>query len=167
MNCFEQYLASTKDLHETQQGKSNILFISLVKPHRPVTRAIISRWILSLIKEAGIDTTIFKAHSVRGASTTAAANALVPFQKILDMANWSKAVTFRQFYYKPIFLHFWRDNTFVVSFTALLLCYNIIKLICDICICVVLKSTICCLVYFDWSSPHIIPIIRVLISLTV
>ena len=78
------------------------MFISLVKPHRPVTRAIISRWILSLIKEAGIDTTIFKAHSVRGASTTAAANALVPLQEIVDMADWFKAATFRQFYYKPI-----------------------------------------------------------------
>ena len=102
VNCFEQYLASTKDLRETQQGKPNNLFISLVKPHCPVTRATISRWILSLIKEAGIDTTIFKAHSVRGASTTAAANALVPLQEIVDMADWFKAATFRQFYYKPI-----------------------------------------------------------------
>ena len=103
MNWFEQYLASTKDLRETQQGKPSNLFISLVKPHRPVTRATISRWILSLIKEAGIDTTIFKAHSVRRASTTAAANALVPLQEILDMADWSKAATFRQFYHKPNF----------------------------------------------------------------
>ena len=71
--------------------------------HRPVTRATISRWILSLIKEAGIDTTIFKAHSVIGASTTEAANALFPLQEILDMADWSKAATFRQFYCKPIF----------------------------------------------------------------
>ena len=94
MNCFEQYLASTKYLRETQQGKPNKLFISHVKP--------ISRWIHSLIKEAGIDTTIFKAYSVRGASTTAAANALVPLQEILDMADWSKAATFRPFYYKPI-----------------------------------------------------------------
>ena len=67
-----------------------------------MTRATIPRSILSLINEAGIDTTIFKAHSVRGASTTAAANALVPLQEIVDMADWFKAATFRQFYYKPI-----------------------------------------------------------------
>ena len=79
------------------------MFISHVKPRRPVTRATISRWILSVIKKAGIETTIFNAHSVRGASTTAAANGLVPLQEILDIADWSKAATFRQFYYKPIF----------------------------------------------------------------
>ena len=45
------------------------------------------------------------------------------------------------------FLHFWRDYTFVVCFTPLLLCYNMIKLICNICITVVLNSTIWCLIY--------------------
>ena len=49
------------------------------------------------MKLAGIDTEIFKAHSVRGAATTAAANALVPLEKILHMADWSNASTFRQF----------------------------------------------------------------------
>jgi spore coat polysaccharide biosynthesis protein SpsF (cytidylyltransferase family) len=53
--------------------------------------------------EAGIDTEIFKAHSLRGASTTAAANALVPLREILNMADWSNASIFRQFYYKPVF----------------------------------------------------------------
>ena len=89
-------MASTKDLRETQQGKRNNLFISHDKPHRPVTRSTIFCWILSLFKEAGIDTTIFKAHSVRGASTTAAANALVPLQEVLDMADLSKDATFCQ-----------------------------------------------------------------------
>ena len=78
VNWFEQYLASTKDLRETQQGKPSNLFISLVKHHCPVTRATISRSILSLFTKEGIDTTIIKAHSVRGASTTAAGNALLP-----------------------------------------------------------------------------------------
>ena len=100
-------MASTKYLREPQQGKPSNLFISLVKSHRPVTRATISRWILSFIKEAGIDTTIIKAHSVRGDFTTSAANALVPLQEILDMADWSKAATFREFYCKPIFPPLW------------------------------------------------------------
>ena len=103
VNCLEYYFTSTKDLRETQQGKRNNLFISHDKPHRPVTRSTIFCWILSLIKEAGIDTTIFKAYSVRGASTTAAANALVPLHETLDMADWSKAATFRLYYYKLIF----------------------------------------------------------------
>ena len=51
---------------------------------------------------AGIDSQIFKAHSVRGAST-AAANAFVPLSTIMSMADWSSASTFRSFYYKPLF----------------------------------------------------------------
>ena len=78
-------------MREIEQEKPNNLLISLVKPHRPVT---ISRWILPLNKEAGIDTTIFKAHSVRGASTTAAANAVVSLREILDMTDWSKSATY-------------------------------------------------------------------------
>ena len=41
------------------------------------------------------------------------------------------------------------------------------KLICNICICVWLNCTICCLIYFDQSLQNIIPIIRGLISLMV
>ena len=42
------------------------LFISFVKPHRAVSPATISRWIKTVLSDAGIDTSIFKAHSVRG-----------------------------------------------------------------------------------------------------
>ena len=46
----------------------------------------------------GIDSKNFKAHSVCGASTTAAANAFVPLSTIMSMADWSSASTFRTFY---------------------------------------------------------------------
>ena len=52
---------------------------------------------------AGIDSKIFKAHSVRGASTTAAANVFVPLSTIMSMADWSCVSTFRTFYYKPVY----------------------------------------------------------------
>ena len=103
VECLLHYLAVTKDKRRVEQGKPNRLFVSHIQPHGPVTKATICRWILSLLKEAGINTDIFKAHSIRGAATTAAANALVPLQDILDMADWSSASTFRQFYYKPVF----------------------------------------------------------------
>jgi len=52
---------------------------------------------------AGIDSQIFKAHSVGGASMTGAVNAFVPLSTIMSMADWSSASTFRTFYYKPLF----------------------------------------------------------------
>ena len=46
---------------------------------------------------AGIDSQIFKARSVRSASTTAAANAFVQLSTIMSMADWSSASTSREF----------------------------------------------------------------------
>ena len=100
--CFTHYLLLTNGKRAVQEGKPNNLFISHIRPHHPITRATVARWILSLIKKAGIDTIIFKAHSLRGASTTVAANAFVPLQEIMNMADWSNASTFRQYYYKPV-----------------------------------------------------------------
>ncbi|XP_068707939.1 uncharacterized protein [Montipora foliosa] len=74
------------------------LFISFVKPHRAVSPATISRWIKAVLSDAGIDTSIFKAHSVRGAATTAAYNKGVPVENILKLANWSNESMFRRFY---------------------------------------------------------------------
>ena len=102
VHCFTHYLLLTKEKRAVQEGKPNNLFISYIKPHHPIAKATLARWILSLIKEAGIDTKIFKAHSLRGGSTTVAANALVPLQEIMNMADWSNASTFRQHYYKPV-----------------------------------------------------------------
>ena len=52
---------------------------------------------------ADIDTDIFKAHSVRGASKTAAVNKNVPLDGVMKMADWYRVSTFQKSYYKPIF----------------------------------------------------------------
>ena len=56
-------------LERRKDSYNSQLFISL---YNPVVSLTIERWIKSVL---GIDTIIFKAHSVRGASTSAAANA--------------------------------------------------------------------------------------------
>ena len=45
---------------------------------------------------AGIDTSVLKAHSVRGAATTKAYTTGVPPAQILKMASWSNERTFRR-----------------------------------------------------------------------
>ena len=52
---------------------------------------------------SGIDTTIFSAHSLRGAATSTALIQGVSVSEILSMADWSQESTFRKFYYKPRF----------------------------------------------------------------
>lgn len=48
-----------------------------------------------------MDTDTFKAHSVRGASTTTALAKGVSLQDILHTADWSAEFTFQRFYYRP------------------------------------------------------------------
>ena len=78
-----------------------VVFLTSTKPHSPASSATIARWIKSALTEAGIDTTIFKAHSVRGASTSAAAEAGISIPEILEAADWSNQSTFERFYYRP------------------------------------------------------------------
>ena len=92
-------------------SKPDKLFIFFIRPHKPVTSTTLGRWLRSIMQNAGIDVShIFKAHSVRSASTTAAANAFVPLSNIMSMADWSSPSTFRTFYYKPI-----RNTDFAVG----------------------------------------------------
>lgn len=81
--------------------KSSKLFISFMKPHAPVSKDTISRWIKLTLNKAGIDTKIFKAHSTRAASTSAVRRD-VDISIILQSAGWSKASTFAKFYNKPV-----------------------------------------------------------------
>jgi hypothetical protein len=50
------------------------------------------------LKETGINTAIFSAHSVRGAASSKAAAAGVPIQSILNQGHWASESTFAKFY---------------------------------------------------------------------
>ena len=43
----------------------------------------------SVLFKAGIDTSVFKAHSIRGATTSAAAEAGMSIPETLEAADWS------------------------------------------------------------------------------
>uniref|UniRef100_A0A1X7UT20 Tyr recombinase domain-containing protein n=1 Tax=Amphimedon queenslandica TaxID=400682 RepID=A0A1X7UT20_AMPQE len=92
------YLQKTK---QVRGEKDNHLFLTSTKPHRPASSATIARWIKTALTKAGIDTTIFRAHMARGASTSAVAEAGVSIPKILDADDWSNKSTFEWYYYRP------------------------------------------------------------------
>ena len=98
VQCLRQYELK---FHTKGQDSPDPLFLSYIKPNKPVTSQRIAHWIKDLLKEAGIDVSIFKAHSVRGASTTAALSKGVSVADILHTADWSSDTTFRRFYYRP------------------------------------------------------------------
>ena len=61
----------------------------------------IARWIKACLQEAGIDVTIFQAHSTRAASSIKAALSGLTVEEIMSAADWSSKGTFQKFYYKP------------------------------------------------------------------
>ena len=87
---------------EQQSGSFDQLFIAIIKPHLLVTSSILARWLKKVIGDSGIDTSIFKTHSVRSAATAAAANQGVTTEKIMKAADWSLESSFQRFYYKPV-----------------------------------------------------------------
>lgn len=93
------YLSRTEKL---RPQACDSLFISLSKPHAPISRATFSRWIKTVLLAAGIDCASFGSHSTRAASVSAASGAGVPVQLILKAAGWSGENTFLRFYNRPV-----------------------------------------------------------------
>ena len=91
------------------------VFLSYIKPHKPITSQRIAHWIKDVLTEAWVNTEIFKPHSVRGAATTAALKKGISIQDILQTADWSTDSTFRRFYYRPS-----QENTFVEKISTVL-----------------------------------------------
>ena len=93
-----EYFSRTEPLRLHDGKYQHKLFLSFVRPHKPVTTSTIARWIKTVMRSAGIDTRLFKAHSVRGAAATNAYTTGMPVAQILKMADWSNERTFRRHY---------------------------------------------------------------------
>ena len=84
VTTLQKYIDVTSSLRP--EGKVK-LFVAIVKPHNPVSSATIARWLRDVLQQAGIDIGIFGAHSIRGASSSAAAAAGVTTNDILKAAD--------------------------------------------------------------------------------
>ena len=76
------YMDRTKNLR-----KSDKLLISTIKPHGPVSKQTVSRWVKILLQEAGIDL-LFKLHSIRAAAASKAKLSGIPLETIMKTAGW-------------------------------------------------------------------------------
>ena len=98
VECLKFYEEKTREFRLPGPGEKP-LFLSYVRPHNPVTSQRLAHWVKDLLADAGVDES-FKAHSVQGASTSAAMAIGVPLADILGNADWSRESTFRWFYYR-------------------------------------------------------------------
>ena len=63
------YEDRTKEFRDPQSPNPKTkLFLSWIGQHNPVTSSTIARWLKLIMCEAGIDISIFKSHSIRGAT---------------------------------------------------------------------------------------------------
>ena len=83
------------------------------KTYKAISTSTIARWLKTVLNLAGIDTSIFSAHSYRGALTSKAFSSGISLNDILKTANWSNAETFFKFYN--------RDKISTDSFTKVVL----------------------------------------------
>ena len=105
--CFVKYLKRYEKVTERLRNHSNYnssrLFLSYIKPHRPVSSSTIARWAKSVLTLSGINTESFSAHSTRAAALSAAARAGVALKDIMNAADWTNESTFKKFCHKPVF----------------------------------------------------------------
>ena len=97
-NTLEEYLRRTENFRK--QSETSKLFLSHVKPHKPVGKDTIARWVKEALERAGIDVKVFKPHSKRAASTSKAFVKGANLQDIMKMGNWSNSSTWQTFYHK-------------------------------------------------------------------
>ncbi|XP_040065750.1 uncharacterized protein LOC115308775 [Ixodes scapularis] len=68
VECLQVYLERTAEL----RGAHKQLLLTTQRPFRPAARDTVAHWIKRTPTLAGIDTSVFKAHSTRGAATSKA-----------------------------------------------------------------------------------------------
>ena len=99
VTTLDEYLQRTAQVRKDDPTKTKLL-LSVVKPFQPVSKSTVARWMKSAIQEAGIGEQ-FRAHSIRGAMSTAALMRGMSLSDVLNVADWSSDNVFRTFYYRP------------------------------------------------------------------
>ena len=92
LDCLKVYMQRTTPF---RKGTDKLL-LSYAKPHEPVSKDSVARWMKELLIDAGI--TGFDAHSFRSASSSYMLRKGIPVTNIMRKAGWSNEKTFNKFY---------------------------------------------------------------------
>ena len=92
INCLKVYIERTAPY---RKGFDQLL-LTYAKPHEPVSKDSVARWMKELLTDAGIIG--FDAHSFRSASSSYMLRKGIPMTIIMRKAGWSNEKTFNKFY---------------------------------------------------------------------
>lgn len=96
MHTLLYYIERIADLRKSRQ-----LFVSFCS-FRAVTSSTIARWLKNVLQMSGIDVSVFKAHSFRGAAASAAFRQGCSIREILKTGDWSSVKNFKKFYLRDV-----------------------------------------------------------------
>lgn len=100
--CVVTYLREyLKRASELEPPGRELLFVTTRPPFNAAATTTVARWTVETLGKAGVDTSVFKAHSTRSASVSAAKGS-VPLELLLAHAGWSSATSFARHYDKPV-----------------------------------------------------------------
>ena len=94
----KEYILRTQAVRETEQ-----LFVTVIPPHKAVSKTVISAWLSQVIRLSGQQGT---GGSVRSSATSKAVSFGSSVEAVLKAGDWSRESTFRRFYFKPVPLSF-------------------------------------------------------------
>ena len=87
--------------HQLSRGAEPYVFSTVRPPTHRASAQTVSKYVKDALQELGVGEQ-FSAYSSRHASTSMAARAAVPTQKILNSAGWASETTFSRFYNRPL-----------------------------------------------------------------
>lgn len=98
--AIQTYISRTKELRRHQTGH---LFIGTRRPYKKVGSQTLAHWVKKVLRDSGIDISVFGAHSTRAASTSAAHRAGVNLETVRKAAGWSdRSNVFLKYYCRDI-----------------------------------------------------------------
>ena len=98
VNALQSHINKSKDIRRNETFK---LFISFLKPHKPVGVKTISRWIKEALKTPSVNVEYYQGHSLRSAGTSVAKPNGADISDLLLAGGWSNEKTFAKFYNTP------------------------------------------------------------------
>ena len=84
------------------KNRASQLLVSFIKPHDAVAKSTVASWIKQILIMPGVNTDIFKLHSVRSASLSHANLSGLSFSDILKRGSCSNKTAWERFYNKSI-----------------------------------------------------------------
>lgn len=92
-----EFMAHTKDCTASFKADHTPFLADIGDDDRQalVATATVAKWIENMTKDAGIDTTVYKPHCIRSATSTRAVKAGISIDRVETHAHWSaKSNTF-------------------------------------------------------------------------